>query len=60
MVRRNTIGDRLLTRALLRLGSTNGTIAPIDREDGATLHLAFFEWDLSANAIIMEAFIHLP
>jgi len=46
--------------SLPRLGATTGTVARIDRDDGATLHLAFFEWDLSAGAIIMEAFIHLP
>ena len=57
-----TLLPEIATRSLPRLSATNGTVARIDRDDGTTIHVAFFEWDHSdsdPNAV-MQAFIHLP
>lgn len=42
------------------LRCSTGTAARIDREDGVTIHLAFFEWDLADARDVLEAYKHLP
>ena len=42
------------------LRCSTGTAARIDREDGVTIHLAFFEWDLADASDVLEAYKHLP
>jgi hypothetical protein len=42
------------------LRCSTGTAARIDREDGVTIHLAFFEWDLADTRDVLEAYKHLP
>jgi hypothetical protein len=60
--RRYTPLPELVTKSLPRLSATAGTAARIDRDDGSTIHLAFFEWDLADSKAItvFESFIHLP
>ncbi|MEI6178993.1 MAG: hypothetical protein WCS43_19030, partial [Verrucomicrobiota bacterium] len=55
-----TFLPEIVAKSLPKLGATSGTVVRIDHDDGTTLHLAFFEWDLAAKAVVMEAFIHLP
>jgi hypothetical protein len=42
------------------LRCSTGTAARIDREDGVTIHLAFFEWDHADAGDVLEAYKHLP
>ena len=51
---------KVVTRAQPDLHCTTGTAARIDRDDGATIYLAYFEWDLSDSTNVLEAFRHLP
>lgn len=46
--------------ALPTLRCSTGTAARIDRDDGVTVHLAFFEWNLADSTNVLEAFKHLP
>jgi hypothetical protein len=50
----------IVAAALPSLRCTTGTAARIDREDDVTIHVAFFEWDLSSSTNVLEAFKHLP
>jgi hypothetical protein len=50
----------VVAAALPSLRCSTGTAARIDRDDGATIHLAFFEWDLADSTNVLEAFKHLP
>ena len=50
----------IVARALPSLRCSNGVAARIDRQDGTTVHLAFFEWDLVDSTSVLEAFKHLP
>ena len=42
------------------LRCSTGSAARIDREDGVTIHLAFFGWDLADTRDVLEAYKHLP
>ena len=46
--------------AIPALRCSTGIAARIDRDDGVTVHLAFFEWDLADSTNVLEAFKHLP
>lgn len=50
----------LVAKSLRMLRCSNGSAARVDRDDGATIHLAFFEWDQSDSTSVLEAFKHLP
>ena len=50
----------VVAKAIPSLRCSTGTAARIDSEDGVTIHVAFFEWDLSDSANVLEAFKHLP
>lgn len=50
----------VVASALPSLRCTTGTAARIDRDDDVTLHIAFFEWDLTSSTNVLEAFKHLP
>ncbi|MES2922366.1 MAG: hypothetical protein V4819_12510 [Verrucomicrobiota bacterium] len=50
----------VVEKALPTLRCSTGTAARIDRDDGTTIHLAFFEWNLSDSTNVLEAFKHLP
>lgn len=50
----------LVSRSIPSLRCSTGTAARIDREDGVTVHVAFFEWDLASSNNVLEAFLHLP
>ena len=50
----------VVEKALPTLRCSTGTAARIDRDDGTTIHLAFFEWNLADSANVLEAFKHLP
>ena len=50
----------IVARSLPLLHCSTGTAARIDREDGAIIHLAFFEWDRAGSSSVLEAFKHLP
>jgi hypothetical protein len=50
----------IVAAALPSLRCTTGTAARIDRDDGVTIHVAFFEWDLSSSINVLEAYKHLP
>ena len=50
----------VVEKALPTLHCSTGTAARIDRDDGTTVHLAFFEWDLADSTNVLEAFKHLP
>ena len=46
--------------SLPSLRCSTGSAARIDRDDGVTIHLAFFEWNQADSANALEAFRHLP
>jgi hypothetical protein len=50
----------IVSAALPSLRCTTGTAARIESEDGVSIHVAFFEWDLSSSSNVLEAFKHLP
>ena len=50
----------VVEKALPTLRCSTGTAARIDRDDGTTIHVAFFEWDLADSTNVLEAFKHLP
>ena len=50
----------VVEKALPTLRCSTGTAARIDRDDGTTINLAFFEWDLADSTNVLEAFKHLP
>ncbi len=50
----------VVARALPSLHCSTGTAARIDSNDGVTIHVAFFEWDLSSSTSVLEAYKHLP
>ncbi len=50
----------VVEKALPALRCSTGTAARIDRDDGTTVHLAFFEWNLADSTNVLEAFKHLP
>jgi len=50
----------VVEKALPTLRCSTGTAARIDRDDGVTIHLAFFEWNLADSTNVLEAFKHLP
>lgn len=50
----------VVEKALPSLRCTTGTAARIDFDNGTTIHLAFFEWDLTDSTSVLEAFKHLP
>lgn len=50
----------LVSHAMPSLRCSTGTAARIDRDDGITVHVAFFEWDLASSINVLEAFKHLP
>jgi len=50
----------IVAKSLPSLHCATGTAARIDRDDGTTIHLAFFEWDLADSTSVLEAYKHLP
>lgn len=50
----------VVEKSIPSLRCSTGTAARIDRDDGTTIHLAFFEWDLADSTNVLEAFKHLP
>lgn len=50
----------IVAKSLPSLRCSDGFAARIDRSDGVTIHLAFFEWNLLDSSSTMEAFKHLP
>jgi len=50
----------VVTKSLPSLHCSTGTAARIDLNDGATVNLAFFEWDLVDTTNVLEAYKHLP
>ena len=50
----------IVARSMPSLRCSAGTAARMDREDGITIHLAFFEWELADSTNVLEAFKHLP
>ena len=50
----------VVAKALPSLRCSTGTAARIDRGDGVSIHVAFFEWNLSDSTNVLEAFKHLP
>jgi hypothetical protein len=50
----------IVARSIPSLRCTTGTAARIDRDDGVTIHLAFFEWDQTSSTHVLEAYKHLP
>ena len=50
----------VVEKALPTLRCSTGIAARIDRDDGTTIHLAFFEWNLADSTNVLEAFKHLP
>lgn len=50
----------LVARSIPSLHCTAGNAALIEREDGVTIHAAFFEWDHASSANVLEAYRHLP
>jgi hypothetical protein len=55
-----TLLPDVVAKALPSLHCSTGTAARIDRDDDVTIHVAFFEWDLSSSTNVLEAFKHLP
>jgi hypothetical protein len=50
----------IVAKSLPSLRCSDGIAARIDRADGVTIHLAFFEWNMLDSSSTMEAFKHLP
>ena len=50
----------VVAKALPSLHCSTGTAARIERDEGVTVHVAFFEWDLSDSTNVLQAFKHLP
>ena len=50
----------IVAKSLPTLHGSTGTAARIDRDDGATIHVAFFEWELADCSSVLEAYKHLP
>jgi hypothetical protein len=50
----------IVARSTPSLRCSTGTAARIDRDDGVTIHLAFFEWNAEDSTNVLEAFRHLP
>ena len=55
-----TLLPDVVAKSLPSLRCTTGTAARIDRDDGVTIHLAFFEWGPADGSSAIEAFKHLP
>jgi hypothetical protein len=55
-----TLLPDLVSRSMPSLRCSAGIAARIDRPNGATVHLAFFEWNLADSTNVLEAFKHLP
>lgn len=55
-----TLLPEIVARSIPSLHCSTGTAARIDRDDGVTIHLAFFEWDLAESSNVLEAYKHLP
>jgi hypothetical protein len=50
----------IVAKSLPSLLCSTGTAARVDREDGVTIHLAFFEWELADTTNVLESYRHLP
>ena len=50
----------VVAKSLPSLLCSTGTACRMDRDDGTTVHLAFFEWNLADSTSVLEAFKHLP
>lgn len=50
----------IVARSMPSLRCSAGTAARMDQEDGISVHLAFFEWELADSTNVLEAFKHLP
>ena len=50
----------VVAKSLPSLHCSTGTAARIDLDDGVTIHLAFFEWELADATSVLEAYKHLP
>ena len=57
---RYTLLPEIVARSLPSLHCSTGTAARVDRDDGASIHLAFFEWELADSTSVLEAYKHLP
>ena len=55
-----TLLPAVVAKSLPSLLCTTGTAARVEREDGVTIHLAFFEWEMSDATSVLEAYRHLP
>ena len=55
-----TLMPELAARFIPRLGCNDGSVVRVERDDGSSVFLASFEWDLRESGNVIEAFIHLP
>lgn len=55
-----TFLPEVVAKSLPTLSATTGTVARIERDDGVTIHAAFFEWDLADSTSVLESYRHLP
>lgn len=56
----HTLLPELVSQTISSLRCSTGTAARIDRNDGVTVHVAFFAWNLASSGNALEAFKHLP
>jgi hypothetical protein len=57
---RTVLLPAVVEQAAPGLRCSRGIAARVDREDGAEVHLAFFEWDFVDVGSVFEAFKHRP
>jgi hypothetical protein len=50
----------LIRNSLATLKCSSGALARLERPDGVSIHVAFFEWDSNSQGSPLEAFKHLP
>jgi hypothetical protein len=50
----------LLRSSISSLKCSSGSLARLERPDGVSIHVAFFEWDSNSQGSPLEAFKHLP
>lgn len=50
----------LAAKSIEGLRCSNGEVARLDRDDGLSIHMAFFEWDALLSSSVMEAYKHFP
>ncbi|MFM7182278.1 MAG: hypothetical protein ACKO2G_12545 [Verrucomicrobiales bacterium] len=55
-----TLLPEIVATARPTLRCSTGIAARIERDDGVSIHVAFFEWDHKSTANTLEAFKHLP